>query len=141
MSPPELREKYKDVIPETIPNFPGGDWEVAINDGWYRNVAPNVDRSQVTLAPAGDIAGKPARRWPVGLLLVAPPVLLVCWMVIWPIISAITRTLWLPLRRRAAGTSPPRPTPSSSPTATASTTSPSRSGPPASAPPSWSRSA
>jgi putative spermidine/putrescine transport system substrate-binding protein len=42
----ELREKYKDVIPETIPNFPGGKWEVAINDGWYRNVAPNVDRSQ-----------------------------------------------------------------------------------------------
>ena len=42
----DLREKYKDVIPETIPNFPGGDWEVAINDGWYRNVAPNVDRSQ-----------------------------------------------------------------------------------------------
>ena len=42
----ELREKYKDVIPETIPSFPGGKWEVAINDGWYRNVAPNVDRSQ-----------------------------------------------------------------------------------------------
>ena len=42
----DLREKYKDVIPETIPNFPGGKWEVAINDGWYRNVAPNVDRSQ-----------------------------------------------------------------------------------------------
>jgi putative spermidine/putrescine transport system substrate-binding protein len=42
----DLREKYKDVIPETIPNFPGGDWEVAINDGWYRNVAPNVDRSK-----------------------------------------------------------------------------------------------
>ena len=42
----ELREKYKDVIPETIPAFPSGKWEVAINDGWYRNVAPNVDRSQ-----------------------------------------------------------------------------------------------
>jgi putative spermidine/putrescine transport system substrate-binding protein len=42
----EMREKYKDVIPETIPNFPSGAWEVAINDGWYRNVAPNVDRSQ-----------------------------------------------------------------------------------------------
>ena len=36
-------EKYKDVIPETIPSFPGGKWEVAINDGWYRAVAPNVD--------------------------------------------------------------------------------------------------
>ncbi len=41
----DLREKYKDVIPTTIPSFPGGDWEKAINDGWYRNVAPNVDRS------------------------------------------------------------------------------------------------
>lgn len=41
----DLREKYKDVIPTTIPTFPGGDWEKAINDGWYRNVAPNVDRS------------------------------------------------------------------------------------------------
>jgi putative spermidine/putrescine transport system substrate-binding protein len=41
----ELREKYKDVIPTTIPAFPGGDWEKAINDGWYRNVAPNVDRN------------------------------------------------------------------------------------------------
>lgn len=40
-----LREKYKDVIPTTIPTFPGGDWEKAINDGWYRNVAPNVDRN------------------------------------------------------------------------------------------------
>ena len=42
----ELREKYADVIPTTIPTFPGGAWETAINDGWYRNVAPNVDRSQ-----------------------------------------------------------------------------------------------
>lgn len=41
----DLREKYKDVIPTTIPTFPGGDWEKAINDGWYRNVAPNVDRN------------------------------------------------------------------------------------------------
>jgi putative spermidine/putrescine transport system substrate-binding protein len=41
---PELRDKYKDVIPTTIPVFPGGDWERAINDGWYRNVAPNVVR-------------------------------------------------------------------------------------------------
>jgi putative spermidine/putrescine transport system substrate-binding protein len=39
----DLREKFKDVIPETIPSFPGGDWEKAINEGWYRNVAPNVD--------------------------------------------------------------------------------------------------
>ena len=42
---PALREKYKDVIPATIPVFPGGEWEKAINDGWYREVAPNVDRA------------------------------------------------------------------------------------------------
>lgn len=41
----DLREKYAAVIPTTIPTFPGGDWEKAINDGWYRNVAPNVDRN------------------------------------------------------------------------------------------------
>ena len=39
----ELREKFADLIPQTIPNFPSGDWEKAINDGWYRAVAPNVD--------------------------------------------------------------------------------------------------
>ena len=39
----DLREKFKDVIPESIPSFPGGEWEKAINEGWYRNVAPNVD--------------------------------------------------------------------------------------------------
>lgn len=43
---PELRERYADVIPESIPVFPAGDWEVAINDGWYRNVAPNVPREE-----------------------------------------------------------------------------------------------
>jgi len=31
-----------------------------------------------------------------GLLLVAAPVLLVGWMIIWPILSAIARTVWLP---------------------------------------------
>jgi putative spermidine/putrescine transport system substrate-binding protein len=41
----ELRQKYADVIPTTIPSFPAGEWEKAINDGWYRNVAPNVDRN------------------------------------------------------------------------------------------------
>lgn len=40
---PELREKFADIIPTTIPTFPGGDWEKAVNDGWYRAVAPNVD--------------------------------------------------------------------------------------------------
>lgn len=40
---PELRERFADIIPESIPTFPGGDWETAVNDGWYRAVAPNVD--------------------------------------------------------------------------------------------------
>lgn len=51
----------------------------------------------MTLAPASDIAGRPPRRFPVGLALVAPPVFLVCWLVIWPIVSAVVRTVWLPL--------------------------------------------
>jgi putative spermidine/putrescine transport system substrate-binding protein len=41
----ELREKFADIVPQSIPTFPGGKWEAAINDGWYRNVAPNVDRN------------------------------------------------------------------------------------------------
>ena len=40
----DLREKYADVIPASIPTFPGGDWDAAINDGWYRNVAPGIAR-------------------------------------------------------------------------------------------------
>jgi putative spermidine/putrescine transport system substrate-binding protein len=40
---PELKAKFASVIPVSIPVFPGGDWEKAINDGWYRAVAPNVD--------------------------------------------------------------------------------------------------
>ena len=43
---PELRERFAAIVPLTIPTFPGGPWEAAINDGWYRQVAPNVDRSQ-----------------------------------------------------------------------------------------------
>ncbi len=39
----ELRKKYADVIPATIPTFPGGDWET--NDGWYGNVAPGISRT------------------------------------------------------------------------------------------------
>ncbi|SEP71149.1 ABC-type spermidine/putrescine transport system, permease component I [Devosia sp. YR412] len=36
----------------------------------------------------------PVRRRPYGLLLVATPVLLVAWLVIWPIISAVIQTVW-----------------------------------------------
>jgi putative spermidine/putrescine transport system substrate-binding protein len=42
----DLREKFKDIVPTSIPVFPSGDWEKAINDGWYRAVAPNIDRSK-----------------------------------------------------------------------------------------------
>lgn len=42
--PEELRSRYADVIPASIPTFPGGDWSGAISDGWYRTVAPNVPR-------------------------------------------------------------------------------------------------
>jgi ABC-type spermidine/putrescine transport system permease subunit I len=51
----------------------------------------------VSLAPAGDIVGtSPKRRRPIGLLLVAAPVLLIGWMVIYPIIAAVITTVWLP---------------------------------------------
>jgi putative spermidine/putrescine transport system substrate-binding protein len=42
--PDALRARFADIIPKTIPTFPGGKWEIAINDGWYRNVAPNISR-------------------------------------------------------------------------------------------------
>ena len=45
-SPRSCARSTRTSSPTTIPFFPGGEWEVAINDGWYRNVAPNVDRSQ-----------------------------------------------------------------------------------------------
>ncbi|WP_237153820.1 extracellular solute-binding protein [Oryzibacter oryziterrae] len=43
--PADLQAKYADVIPASIPTFPGGDWDAAINDGWYRTVAPSLSRS------------------------------------------------------------------------------------------------
>ncbi|OLP45839.1 ABC transporter substrate-binding protein [Rhizobium oryziradicis] len=42
--PKDLRDKYADVVPKSIPTFPQGDWSPAVNDGWYRNVAPNLAR-------------------------------------------------------------------------------------------------
>jgi putative spermidine/putrescine transport system substrate-binding protein len=43
--PADLKAKYADVVPTSIPTFPGGDWASAISDGWYRTVAPNLPRS------------------------------------------------------------------------------------------------
>jgi ABC-type spermidine/putrescine transport system permease subunit I len=51
----------------------------------------------VTLASASDIAGTSKKRGgPLGLLLVALPVLLIGWMIIYPIIAAVATTLWQP---------------------------------------------
>ena len=53
-----------------------------------------ADIAQAT-SPAGDIVGT-RNRWYLGLLLVAAPVLLVCWLIIYPIIAAVVQTVWLP---------------------------------------------
>lgn len=49
----------------------------------------------VATSSAGDIVGT-RNRWYLGLLLVAAPVLLVCWLIIYPIVSAVIQTIWLP---------------------------------------------
>ncbi len=50
----------------------------------------------MTTDTAGPLAPvPPERRRPYGLLLVALPVLLVAWLVIWPIISAVVQTVWV----------------------------------------------
>lgn len=41
----DIRTANADIIPSSIPAFPDGEWEAAVNDGWYRNVAPNVARN------------------------------------------------------------------------------------------------
>ncbi len=43
--PADLQQQLAAVIPTSIPVFPQGDWEAALNDGWYRNVAPGIDPS------------------------------------------------------------------------------------------------
>ena len=53
-------------------------------------------------APRPLIDSNDSRR-PTGLLLVAIPVFLVGWLVIWPIINAIVRTLWRPDETGAIG--------------------------------------
>ena len=50
----------------------------------------------MTTDTAGPLAPvKQNSRRPYGLLLVATPVLLVAWLVIWPIISAVIQTVWV----------------------------------------------
>jgi len=48
------------------------------------------------VSPAKAAKPKEPGQFPVGLLLVAPPIALVGWLILWPIVSAIGRTLWLP---------------------------------------------
>lgn len=51
----------------------------------------------MSLAPTSDIVGTRKKGGGlVGLLLVALPVLLIAWMVIYPIITAVVTTVWLP---------------------------------------------
>lgn len=51
----------------------------------------------MTSLEAGALAPAPTQgKRPIGLLLVAVPVLLVLWLIIWPIIAAMISTIWLP---------------------------------------------
>ncbi len=52
----------------------------------------------MTLGATSDIVGQSKKgRGPIGLLLVAIPVLLVFWMIIYPIVSAMITTIWHPV--------------------------------------------
>ncbi|AGT08562.1 extracellular solute-binding protein [Paracoccus aminophilus] len=42
--PEALSAKYASLQPASIPVFPGGPWVSAISDGWFRTVAPHVQR-------------------------------------------------------------------------------------------------
>ena len=82
--------------PGLDPGLPGR----RLGEGDQRRLVPQrrTERGplEVSLA-ASDIAGTTQESGrPIGLLLVAIPVLLVGWMVIYPIISAVVTTLWLP---------------------------------------------
>ncbi len=38
----ELQTKFTDVITDTVPTWPGGDYGAAMVEGWYKNVATNI---------------------------------------------------------------------------------------------------
>lgn len=40
--PQDLQQQYTSVIADTVPLWPGGDWDAAKNQGWYENVATNI---------------------------------------------------------------------------------------------------
>lgn len=41
--PEELQNQFTDVITDTVPTWPGGDYGAAMVEGWYNNVATNID--------------------------------------------------------------------------------------------------
>lgn len=41
--PAELQEQYTSVITDVVPTWPGGDYGAAMVEGWYNNVATNID--------------------------------------------------------------------------------------------------
>lgn len=43
MLPEELQAQFGDVITDTVPTWPGGDYGAAMVEGWYNNVATNID--------------------------------------------------------------------------------------------------
>lgn len=43
--PEELQNQFTDVITDTVPTWPGGDYGAAMVEGWYNNVATNIDRN------------------------------------------------------------------------------------------------
>lgn len=43
MLPPELQTAFQDVITDVVPTWPGGDYGAAMVEGWYNNVATNID--------------------------------------------------------------------------------------------------
>jgi putative spermidine/putrescine transport system substrate-binding protein len=41
--PAELQTQYTNVITDTVPTWPGGEYTAAMVEGWYNNVATNID--------------------------------------------------------------------------------------------------
>ncbi|MDX2163203.1 MAG: extracellular solute-binding protein [bacterium] len=41
--PADLQTQYTSVITDTVPTWPGGEYSAAMVEGWYNNVATNID--------------------------------------------------------------------------------------------------
>lgn len=41
--PQELQDQFTDVITDTVPTWPGGDYGSSMVEGWYKNVATNIE--------------------------------------------------------------------------------------------------